>query len=138
VSAIEQHGEKALEHTGSEGQQQLRQQMKTASDDWKEAIDSLSELLAVLESRLQAWTKLDKCCEELSSWLSETEVQLENIEMKSAVADKQAVVTQLSVSFLACFLTFNYCEIEASVLVKCGMVVIDRLLVLTRDHSTFM
>jgi len=100
VSSIEHHGEKVLKHTGSDGQHELQQQMKTVKDDWTEAVNSLIELAAALESRLQAWTELDRCCEDLSKWLTQTEVQLKNIEMKPAVTDQQTVVTQLSVSFL--------------------------------------
>jgi len=99
VSAIQHHGEKALEHTDRDGQQELRQQMKTAKDDWREVVGSLGELLSALESRLQKWNELDRCLDELSNWLTETEAQLKNVEMKSTVAEKQAVVAQLSVSF---------------------------------------
>jgi len=99
VSAIQHHGEKALEHTDRDGQKELRQQMKTAKDDWRESVDSLGELLSALESRLQEWNELDRCCDELSNWLTKTDAQLKNVEMKCTVADKQAVVSQLSVSF---------------------------------------
>jgi len=108
VSAIQQHGEKALEHTGRNGQQELRQQMTTAKDDWREAVDSLGEQISALESRMQEWDELDKCCDELNDWLTKTEAQLKNIAMKTAVADKQTVVTQLSVSFHG--ILFNSCD----------------------------
>jgi len=100
MSAVQRRGETVLEHTGSDGQQELRQLMNIVRDNWTEAVDELSELAASLEARLQRWTELDRCCEELSAWLTAMEIQLKNIEMKSTVADKQAAVTQLCVRFL--------------------------------------
>lgn len=100
VSTVQHHGEMVLEHTGSEGQQELRQLIKTLRDNWMAAIVELHEVTASLEAWLQRWTELDRYCEELSAWLTATELQLKNTEMKSTVADKQAVVTQLCVSVL--------------------------------------
>jgi len=102
-SAVQHQTEEVLKHTGREGQQELRRLMKTIRDNWTEAVDELSEVVASLDARLQRWTELDRCCVELSAWLTETEVQLKNIDMKSTVADKQAVVTQLCVRFLLYF-----------------------------------
>ena len=82
--------------------------MTTAKDDWREAVDSLGEQISALESRMQEWDELDKCCDELNDWLTKTEAQLKNIAMKTAVADKQTVVTQLSVSFHG--ILFNSCD----------------------------
>ena len=101
VSAAEHHGATTLEHTGSDGQQELHQLMTAARDDWTKAVDELREVAASLEARLLRWTEFDRYCEELSTWLMETEVQLKSVEMKCTVADKQAVVTQLCVSFFA-------------------------------------
>jgi len=98
VNAVQTHGETASEHTGRDGQHELRQLMNTARDDWTEAVNSLSVLTASLEDQLQAWTELDKHCEELRLWLTETEACVKNVEMRSTVVDKQAAVTQLSVS----------------------------------------
>ena len=78
--------------------------MKTICDNWTEAVDELSEVAASLETRLQRWNELDRCCEELGARLTATELQLKNVEMKSTVADKEATVTQLSVRLLLCFI----------------------------------
>jgi len=99
VSAVQHHGETTLEHTGKDGQLELHRKMEAAREEWREATESLDELMSQLESQLQAWTEHDGCCEELSRWLTEMEIQLKNnVEMKSTVADKQAVVAQLCVS----------------------------------------
>lgn len=88
-----------MQQTSVAGQQAIRQQMHVTKEKLNESVRLVSQLINERGSCFNTWNQVDKTGEELAKWLKTVEVQLQTIELKSTLKQKQDQMDELIVRF---------------------------------------
>lgn len=88
-SAIEA-GEKLNTDTANPGREKIRQELRTAKEDWDRLFTELSEAQRRLDSHLMQWSSFADSQEQLLRWMTETEAALRaDVDLKNTLQEKR-------------------------------------------------
>lgn len=89
--ALADMGEKLYVHTGPDGREMLRVQLKVVRERWESLCDDLTATAAALDQCLQQFAEFSASQEQLTRWLREVEQSmLQHSDLKSTLQEKRA------------------------------------------------
>jgi nesprin-1 len=93
-SAIET-GEKLYPDTAAAGREQIRQELRTAKEDWDHLLNGLNDASRKFESYLNQLESYSETQDQLVKWINETEEMMVNdTEMKNTLVEKREQLHQ--------------------------------------------
>lgn len=97
VADVQRLADVTLQQTGVTGQQLIRQEVGSAKDRMNECIQTAEQLRNELNTCLDTWNDVDRSFDDLRKWLKGVEGELQSVELKSSLKQKQNQVDRLTV-----------------------------------------
>lgn len=107
--ALADCGEKLYVHTGPDGREMLRVQLKVVRERWEAMCEDLASTATALDQCLQQFAEFSASQEQLTRWLREVEQSmLQHSDLKSTLQEKRAQLQSHKIVHQVQFLNFKF------------------------------
>ena len=100
VGRVRELSDKVLLETAPTGQTQISRDVSGLTHDWQTFLARLNTTQVAQQTACDSWEEFDQLSDSLSTWLRDTELQLNDQQLKSTLADKQNQLAQFKVWLL--------------------------------------
>ena len=97
VSRVRELSDKVLLETAPTGQQQITRDVSGLTQDWQTFCSRLNTTQVAQQQAADSWEQFDQLSDDLSTWLKDTESQLNDYQLKPTLGDKQNQLKQFKV-----------------------------------------
>lgn len=99
LNSMIEAGERLYPDTAATGREKIRQELRTAKDDWDSLFSSLNDTQRKVETFLHQWSSYSESQDQLMRWITETEGNLRaDVELKNTLPEKRVQLQSYRVS----------------------------------------